>query len=322
MAAPANTVTRYDVDKSVREDLSDVIYNISPEETPFISNVGKGKASQTFFEWQTDALAAADGTNAHIDGDDAPNDTRAPTNRLGNYTQIMRKVVGVSGTSEAVDKAGIKGMLSYEMAKASAELKRDMEVRLVGSYAGVGGSNTVARQTASFDSFLVTNVDNGATGVNPTLSGGTDGYPNAAYTAGTDRAFTETILKNVLQKVWAEGGSLDMVMVGAKQKGVASAFPGIAAQRKQADGQKQATIIGAADVYVGDFGTVHFVPNRFMPADIAYVIDPEYVEVDYLRDFNTSDLAKTGDSVRKMILVEFGLRVKTEKAHGVARDLQ
>lgn len=321
MTAPANTVNRYSVTKAVREDLSDIIYNITPEDTPFMSNIGRGKASNTYFEWQTDALAAANGDNAQVEGDDAPNDTRAPTSRFGNYTQIMRKVVGVSGTSEAVDKAGIKGQLAYEMSKASAELKRDMEVRLVGAKSAVAGNSTTARQTAGFGAFLVTNQDKAGDGVDPTFSGGTDGFPNAPYTGGTDRAFTETILKNVMQKVWAEGGSLDMVMVGPKQKTVASTFAGIAEVRKEISGEQQATIIGAADVYVGDFGAVTFVPNRFMPADLAYVVDPEYAEVAYLRDFKTNDLAKTGDSDRKMILVEFGLKVKTEKAHGVARDL-
>lgn len=320
MAAPASTVTRYDVNKSVREDLSDIIYNIDPTETPFMSNIGKGKAANTYFEWQTDQLAAANEDNKQVEGDDAPNDTRSPTNRLANYTQIMRKVIGTSGTAEAVDKAGIKGQLSYEMAKASSEIKRDMEKRLAGSKIAVAGSNSVARETAGFNAFLRTNTSNGATGSNPTLSGTTDGYPNGAPVGGTARAFTETLLKTVLQSVWTNGGSLDMVMLGGSQKSVASGFAGIAQQRHEV-GNKAATIIGAADVYVGDFGSVNFVPNRFMPTDVAYVIDPEYVEIDYLRDFNTSDLAKTGDSQRKMLLVEFGLKVKAEKAHGVVRGL-
>ena len=184
----------------------------------------------------------------------------------------------------------------------------------------VAGNNTTARETAGFDAFLKTNTSNGATGSNPTYSGGTDGFPNGAAVGGTARAFTEALLKTVLQSVWTNGGSLDMVMMGGSQKGVASTFTGIAQQRHEV-GNKQATIIGAADVYVGDFGSVNFVPNRFMPTDLAFVIDPEYVEIDYLRDFNTSDLAKTGDSQRKMLLVEFGLKVKAEKAHGVVRAL-
>lgn len=320
MAAPASTLTRYDIAKSVREDLSDIIYNIDPVETPFMSNAGKGKAANTYFEWQTDQLAAANANNKQIEGDDAPNDTRAPTNRLGNYTQIMRKVVGVSGTAEAVNKAGIKSELAYNMAKAGSEIKRDMEARLTGALPAVAGSTTVARETAGFDAFLVTNVSNGATGTNPAYSGGTDGYPNTARTAGTARAFTEALLKTVCQSVWTNGGSLDMVMLGGNQKGVFSGFSGIALNRRDT-GDKQAVIIGAADVYVGDFGSVNIVPNRFMPTNLAFVIDPEYVEIDYLRDFQTKDLAITGDSARKMLLAEFGLKVKAEKAHGVVRDL-
>jgi hypothetical protein len=212
-------------------------------------------------------------------------------------------------------------MLSYEMAKASSEIKRDMEKRLTGVKFAVAGSNSVARETAGFDAFLTTNTSNGATtGADPTLSGTTDGYPNASATSGDDRAFTEALLKTVLQSVWNEGGSLDIVMLGGTQKGVASGFAGIADQRHEV-GSGQAAIIGAADVYVGDFGSVSFVPNRLMPTNLAYVLDPEYAEVAYLRDFRTTDLAKTGDSQRKMLLVEFGLKVKTEKAHGVIRDL-
>jgi len=323
MAAPTNTVTRYDVYRSVREDLADTIYRISPEDTPFMSNVGRGKADNTYFEWQTDALAAADADNKHIEGDDAVNDARAPTKRLGNYTQIARKVVGVSGTSEAVDKAGIRGMLAYEMAKASAELKRDMEKRLVSDKAAAGGNNSTARETAGFGAFLITNVDKASDGVDQTFSVNAtkEGYPNAAYTPGTARAYTEAQLKDTMQKVWAEGGSLDICMMGPRIKMVASGFKGIAEFRKNLPGESQATIIGAADVYVGDFGSVTFVPNRFMDNDKAYLIDPEYASVVYLRDFRTENLAKTGDSTRKMLLVEFGLKVHTELAHGVIRDL-
>ena len=322
MAQPTNTIDRYDVDKSVREDLADIIYNISPEETPFMSNIGRGKASQTYFEWQTDSLEAANEDNAQIEGDDAPADTRSPTNRLGNYTQIMRKVVSVSGTAEAVVTAGMKkGVLAYHMAKASAELKRDMEKRLTSGKAAVGGSSSVARQTAGFGAFLITNVNAAADGAPPELSAGTDGYPDTARTAGTPRNFTEAILKDVLQKVWESGGNLDLLMVNGYQKGVVSGFPGIAEHRFNVSGAKQATIIGAADIYVGDFGNVSIVPNRFMPADVAYVVDPEYASVEYLRDFERSPLAKTGDSEKEMLIVEFGLKVNTEKAHGIAADL-
>lgn len=321
MAQPANTVDRYDINKSVREELADIIYNISPEDTPFMSNVGRGSVGNTYFEWQTDQLAAANGDNAQVEGDDAPADARTPTNRFGNYTQIMRKVIQTSGTAEAVVKAGMKGVMAYEKAKASAELKRDMEARLTSDKAAVGGSSTVARQTAGFGAFLITNVDKAADGTDPTLSATTDGYPNAAYDPGTARAFSETILKNVIQQVWTEGGDVGIAMMAPKQKVVASGFAGIAEHRVNVSGDAPTTIIGAADVYVSDFGNVSFVPNRFMPVDTVYLVDPEYASVQYLRDFKTEKLAKTGDSDKEMLLVEFGLKVNTEKAHGAARDL-
>jgi hypothetical protein len=320
-AKPTGTVDRYDINKAVREELSDIIYNIAPEDTPLMSNIGRGSVGNTYFEWQTDGLAAANGDNAQIDGGDAANDTRAPTNRLGNYTQIMSKTIQTSGTAEAVNKAGYKSVMAYEKAKASSEIKRDMEVRLAGGKAAVGGSTGTARQTAGFAAFLTTNVDKAATGTAPTLSATTDGYPNAAYINGTARAFTETILKNVIQQVWASGGTVGLAMVGAKQKGVASGFAGLGQNRFNQSKAEQTTIIGAADVYVSDFGNVTFVPNRFMPADAAYLVDPEYASVQYLRDFRTKPLAENGDSKREMLLVEFGLKVHTEKAHGIARDL-
>lgn len=322
MAQPTNLVDRYDADNSVREDLADVIYNIDPTDTPFMSNIGRSKADNTYFEWQTDSLAAANEDNAKIEGDDATLDSRDPTVRLGNYTQIATKVIGVSGTVQKVKQAGKKGELAYQMAKASAELKRDMEKRLCGLKAAVAGSATVARQTAGLGAFLVTNDSNGATAVEPTMSGsGGNGYPSVARTSGTDRAFTETLLKAVLQLVWNSGGNLDMLMVGAFNKTAASAFAGIAAQRHNATGNKPTTIIGAADIYVSDFGNVSIVANRFSPADTAYVVDPEYASVAYLRDFTREKLAKTGDSEKEMLLVEFGLKLNSEKAHGVVHDL-
>lgn len=321
MAQPANLVDRYDINRAVREDLSNVIYDISAEETPLLSNAGKGSASNTYFEWQTDTLAAANGDNAQIEGDDAALDSRAATKRMGNYTQIFRKVIGVSGTSEAVDKAGMKGALAYELAKAGKEIKRDIEARIAGNKAAVAGNSSTARQTASLGAFLITNVDKQAGGTAPVLSGTTEGYPTTAYSNGTARGFAESQLKTVFQSIWLNGGSLHMVMVGGFNKVAASAFNGIADIRKDVGGDKQATIIGAADVYVSDFGKVSFVPNRFQAQDTAFVVDPDYIEVAYLRDFRTVDLAKTGDSDKKMLLAELGLRVKTELAHGAVRDL-
>lgn len=323
MAQPSNLFDRYDNANSVREDLANVIYNISPEDTPFMSTIGRGSANQTYFEWQTDALAAASTTNAVIEGDEATLSALTATNRVGNYTQISRKVIGVSGTNEAVDKAGKKSEMAYQMAKASAELKRDMETALLYNQAAVVGDGSTARQTAGLPAWLRTNVNKAAGGSNPTLSSTNNGYPNAARTDGTQRSFTETILKDVIQQVWTQGGDPKICMMGPANKKVASSFVGIAANRMNYPGNKAAafTVVATVDVYLSDFGQVTFVANRFQRDREAFILDPEYARVDYLRNFQTKDLAVTGDSIKKMLIVEYGLRVMTEKAHGIAADL-
>ena len=320
MAAVTGTFTRFDA-KGVREDLSNVIYQISPEETPFMSNVGRENVKNTFYEWQTDDLAAAATTNAQIEGDDITSFTTVtPTVRLGNYTQISRKDVIISGTLESVDKAGRRSELSYQMAKRSAELKRDMETTMLANQAAAAGSTSSARKTGALLAFLKTNTNKGAGGGDPTYTT----IPDAARTdstAGDLRSFSETLLKDVIQKVWTEGGNPDVVMAGPVNKQNLSLMKGIAAQRFNAQGQKPSTIIGAADVYVSDFGNVTIVPNRFQRERDVFVLDTEYASVAYLRPFQTVELAKTGDAEKRMLLVEWGLKVQNEKAHGVITDL-
>jgi hypothetical protein len=319
MAIKTGTLTTFAA-KGIREDLSDTIYRISPEDTPFISNIGKTEANATFTEWQTDALDAPDTTNAQLEGDDTDSvgyQTVTPTVRLGNYCQISRKSVVVSGTHEKVNKAGRKKEMAYQLAKRSAELKRDMEAIALANQAAVAGNATTARKTASFTTFLVTNTDLGASGANVTYTT----TPLAARTDGTARAFTEAILKGVAQKVWAAGGDPKLLMVGPVNKMKASAFTGIAQIRHEVGGAKAAQIIGAADVYVSDFGNISIVPNRFQRERDGLVVDPQYASIAYLRPFQTVDLAQTGDAQKKLLLVEWALRVHAEGAHGIAADL-
>lgn len=317
MAIVSGTYTRYTA-IGIREDLSNVISNISPEETPFVSNVGKERAKSTFFEWQTDALAAAADNNAVVEGDEAAFTTPDPTVRLGNYTQISRKTLIVSGTLEAVDKAGRKSEEAYQIAKRGAEIKRDMERMSLANQAAVAGNTTTARRSAGVGVFLTTNVNRGATGASGSL---TNGVPATAATDGTQRAFSETLLKDVLQKVWVAGGSLKMLMVGPFNKVAASAFTGIADIRYNAQGAKPTTIIGAADVYVSDFGNVTIVPNRFQRERDAFVLDPEYAKIVYLRPMQKIKLAKTGDAEKSMLIAEWGIKVNNEAAHGIVADL-
>jgi hypothetical protein len=292
--------------------------NISPVDVPFQSNIGRDKATQTFTEWQTDALAAAVSTNAQLEGDDvaATADSRSATNRVGNYTQISRKVIMVTGTLLSSDTAGFRNKKAYELAKAANELKRDMETTLTGVQTATVGNNTVARKTAGLGAWIITNyiAGGGTAGTAPAMSSSSDGYPATAAVAGTARTNTETVLKSALQKVWTQGGSPDFVMCGPVNKVLISGFTGIATRYRDAPAGKQAQIIGAADVYVSDFGTVNIVPNRFQPEANVYVIDKSMAAVSYLRPFQSMPLAKTGDAEKSMLIVEYALKVKNQKA--------
>jgi hypothetical protein len=302
-----------------REDLSDVIYNISPTDTPIMSSIGKTKATGVYHEWQTDSLAASTTANALVEGADASAADLSPTSRIGNYTQIVGKTIQVSGTLEAVDKAGRKSEKAYQLAKASAEIKRDIETIITANQGqAVGTSNSTARKMGSLLSYIKTNTSkNGTsvTGVDPTTIG------VSTRTDGSTRTFTETILKDVISKVFVSGGTPSALFVSPALKQVVSGFTGLSAQRYQVPTSGQATILAGADLYQSDFGVLQIVPNRFMRTRDALVLDPEYAALAYLRPFQTNELAKSGDSDKTQILAELTLEVKNEAAHGGAFDL-
>jgi Family of unknown function (DUF5309) len=317
MAIVANTFTRYSA-IGIREDLSNVIYNISPEETPFISNIGRENVKNTYFEWQTDSLAAASAANASVEGDDISSFSAVnPTTRVGNYTQISTKNVIISGTLESVDKAGRRSELTYQLAKLGAELKRDMEAALLANQASVAGNTTTARRTAGLPAWLTSNTSFGTGGANPTVGS----TPTAARTDGTQRAFTEALLKTVVQSVWTQGGTPKMLMTGPFNKVAASGFTGVATRFRDVPAGQQAQIVGAADVYVSDFGTINIVPNRFQRDRDAFIVDPDYASLAILRPIQQMELAKTGDAEKRLMLVEYGLKVNSQAAHGIVADL-
>jgi hypothetical protein len=302
-----------------REDLSDVIYDISPTDTPIMSSIGKTKATSVTHEWQTDALAAATTANALVEGATASEGTITPSTRLANLTQIVGKTVMVSGTLLASDLAGRKSEMAYQLAKASSEIKRDIETIITANQGqAAGSSGSSARKMGSLLSYIKTNTSkNGTsvTGVDPTTLG------VSTRTDGTTRAFTETILKDVIAKVFASGGTPSALFVSPAQKQVVSAFTGLAAQRYQVPTSGQATILAGADLYQSDFGVLQIVPNRFMRTRDALILDPEYAALAYLRPFQTNDIAKVGDADKKQILAELTLEVRNEAAHGGAFDL-
>lgn len=315
MAVPSGTTQTYGV-VGRREDLTDVIHDLSPTDTPFTTAIGKGDAKNTYHEWQTDALASAAGDNAVIEGDDPGNDSITATVRLGNYTQLSDKVIQVSSSQRASNNAGRGDELSYQLQKRSKELKRDMETRLTGNYASVAGNASTARECAGFEAWIQTNDSRGAGGSNTAFSAGLQ----AAATDGTQRAFTESLLKDVLQLCWENGGEPSQIQVGAFNKKVMSGFTGIADQVRDT-GNKRATIVGAADVYVSDFGQLDIIANRFSRTRSALVIDPSLWKLCYYQRFKTEDLAKSGHSDRKMLSVEFTMESCNEKGSGVVADL-
>jgi hypothetical protein len=302
-----------------REDLTDVIYDISPTDTPIMSSIGKTKATSVYHEWQTDSLAAATTGNALVEGASATEATISPTTRLGNYTQIVGKTVMVSGTLLASDLAGRKSEMAYQLAKASAEIKRDIETIITANQGqSAGSSGSTARVMGSLLSYIKsnTNVSAGTTaGGDPTTIG------VSTRTDGTTRTFTETILKDVIKQVFESGGTPSVLMVSPALKQTVSAFTGLAAQRYQVPTSGQATILAGADLYQSDFGVLQIVPNRFMRTRDALVLDPEYAALAYLRPFQTNDIAKVGDAEKKQILAELTLEVRNEAAHGGAFDL-
>ena len=312
MAQVTGTYSTYDA-KGEREDLADIIYSISPTDTPFMSGIGKSKATAVFHEWQTDSLAAAASDNHQIEGDEISFSAPSATTRIGNRTQISRKSVIVSGTLDSVSKAGRNNELAYQISKASKELKRDMETSLTANQAPAAGDDSNARKLAGLESWIKTNSDKGGgSGADPGTSG------TNARTDGTQRAFTESQLKSVIKKCWDEGGDPSMIMLGSFNKQVLSGFTGGSTRFDPAENKR---LVAAVDVYESDFGAMTVVPNRFSRSRSAYVIQPDMFGVAFLRDFQLMDLAKTGDATKQALLAEYTLVSKNEKASGGIFDL-
>lgn len=298
-----------------REDLSNMIYDISPTETPFVSGISKNTATATNHEWQTDSLSGA-ANNAVIEGADATTTVSSPTTRLGNYTQISSKVPQVSRTQRQIDSAGRGDEMDYQVMKMAKELKRDQEVALLANKAKVAGSEILARELGGIESWIASNTIVGATG---SASAGTGADTR---TAGTLTAFDEADLKNVLAQCWDNGGNPDMIMAGSFNKQAMSAFVG-----GGASGPAQRTVDGdstrvntAIDVYVSDFGSLAVVPNRFMVQNSVLVLEMDKWCLSTLANFQETPLAKNGDSDRVQLLSEYTLESKNEAASGAIYD--
>lgn len=317
MSVTADTAQTYGF-TTIREDLSDIIYKISPTQTPVMQAIGREDAENTYFEWSTVELAAASGANKVVEGDNPANDAVTAAVRFSNYTQIMDKIAQVSSTANAVSSAGDVTKMAKQIMYKAQEIKRDMETRICSDSPAVAGNASTARETAGIGCFMRTNADRGATATAPTLSGTTTGYPNAAPGAGTPRAFTEVLMKNVIQLAWNEGGEPDLIVTGGFNRRVFSGFTGNAVKNVEVGTKK---LIATVDVYVSDFGDLRIVADRFAVATNALILDTEQVKLRYLQTLKNEELAKTGHSTRRMLSVEFGVMVGNQKALAVVADL-
>lgn len=295
----------------VREDLSNVISMISPEETPFISSIGKTKATAVKHEWLQDELAPANGANAIAEGADATDTTLSGPVRINNVTQIFQKDIRVSGTLNAVNTAGGKEELARQIAKKGKELKRDQEAAYVGKSASVA---TGTRLLGGAEAFIATNAQHGAGGSSTGFSGGVVNAP----TAGTARALTEAMFVTALQSIWTAGGDPNTVIAPGVLKSKISTFVGGGTKQQIAD---KKTVTQAVSTYVSDFGTVTILPHRFMSTTTVIAYDPSLWNQAVLRGIEKKELAKTGDSERYMLVTETTLECLNEKGNAKIADL-
>jgi hypothetical protein len=305
MAVPTGTFVSYSA-VGVKEDLANIIYDISPTETPFLTNAKRGRTTQKYTEWQTDSLTAA--TNVpRIEGDDAVGMTASPTTRWANYCQIMWKVPVVAGTLDVSEKAGRGSELQYQILKRSRELKRDMEYTLLGNQGATAGAIDGARKLAGVGPWLFGN--NVAVVTNYSTAPVTSGAPLVdVLTTTSVSALVSSRLNSAIAAAWEDGGDASLVLVNASLKQAISGFTGIATQYRDNPQVGPGVIIGSADTYVSDFGTHYIVADRFMPANNVYCLDMDYWEVAYLRPMQTVELAKTGDAEKRLVLTEFTLK--------------
>lgn len=311
MAKVTNAFTSYSAAAN-REDLSNVIYNIDPFDTPFMTAVGRRNVSNRIFDWQTESLPAVNTSNAQLEGFELARSAGQATVRLSNTTQISSRDATVSGSQEAADAAGKKSEMSHQMAIASKALKRDMESILCGTQARAAGNDTTARTTRALEHWITSNVSYGTSGANPASE-------TAALTDGTLRNLTETMFNDRLQAAYDAGAEPTVALVGSSIKRKISAFTGRTGSQIPIS---RGEVVNSVDVYKSDFGDIKIQPSRWVRSRTVFLLDPEYAAVAYYRPFSTKDIAPIGDAETKMLIAEYGLEMKNEKAHAKIADVQ
>ena len=292
-----------------REDLSNIIYNISPMQTPFMSSIGTRNVKNVVFDWQTESLPTPSGAG-QLEGFELSRAASTATTRASNVCQISYRDATVTGSQEASDAAGKKSEMAHQLAIMAKALKRDMEEALCQKGAKTTGNATTARVTGGFESWITSNDSRG--------TGGASTGGGAAPTDGTQRALTEDLLKDVLELMFTNGAEPNLAICGPVNKQKISGFTGRSQARQFVDAN---TVEASVAIYSSDFGELKIVPSNRSRERSLLLVDPEFAKVSYLRDFKTVDIATIGDAETKMIVVEYGLEVSNEAAHGVVADL-
>jgi hypothetical protein len=325
MAQVSGTTDSYDL-VGVAEDIEDVIFNISPTETPLLTMAGRKTAENTLHQWQTDALANA-AANRQIEGDDAAYATAAPTTMLSNYTQISRKTLLVSRTADKVRKYGRDSEMARLIAKYGKELKRDIEFSAIQNQASSAGGSATARSSAGIESMIAGNR------ILPTTSntGTTPGYAAGAWSAPTDgtatgagSTLTEDYVKSALEASWQDGGDPSLIMTNTYQKKTMAGFAGankFAGNYIEGGRSQQGVLVAGVDMYISDFGEHKIKLNRYQRQRTLLCLDPEYVDIAWLDGIKVEELAKTGDANKKQMICEWTLVVGNPDAHAKIQDL-
>lgn len=323
MAATVAASKAYDLSGGVlREDLADIIYDISPQDTVFLNRAGRGSAKSVTHEWLLNSRTAASSSNKQIEGDAFSATARSLPSRLKNYTQISTKQIEVTGTSQAVDNAGMRELMAYHTMNAGKELKTDIEAALLGNNPASAGTSTSPRVAAGVANWIyeANHIKMSGQTVWSTTAP-VSGFATATIPGASTTAFTETELKNMLGQAWSCGGKTDTILVNNTVYNTISGFTGIATRFRNVESRGQAEIIGAADVYVSPYGSHKIQLSRYIMSATAFALDMSSWQVDYLRPFQTMDIAKVGDAERRLLLAEWTLVAKTPlantKVHGI-----
>lgn len=279
-------------------DLTNMITNISPSDTPIYTYIGRApKAVQVKHSWEEDDLPAPV-DNAQVEGAAYTVTDPGETTLLDNVTQIFSRGYGITDTNMATKRYNMSNKLAYEMSKAMKALATDVERAIIKNNKKVLGNASTARKMAGLPYYLKTNTQDNS---------------------GTARDLTYALLNNTLEAVYKQGGDPDIIVASPRNKRILSALLPLSTERTQKAEAKK--IVATIDVFEGDFGIQRVLTDRWLPDTDVYVLSTEYMGTSYLRPFKREELPKSKDATEQIIIGELTLEVRAEKASARITDL-